>query len=168
LLKKYLNYMPFDRIILLAGKWDTTPLVYHFLKDHFHLIKTVIEEPVSRKDFLKKRIKKLGWFTVSGQILFQLFITKTLKTTSKKRIAEIIKQYQLSTSPIPSNEMIQVSSVNSESCLQQLQQLQPGLVIVHGTRIISKKILQSIDVPFINIHAGITPLYRGSHGAYWA
>jgi methionyl-tRNA formyltransferase len=40
--------------------------------------------------------------------------------------------------------------------------------VVHGTRIISKKVLQSVNVPFINIHAGITPRYRGSHGAYWA
>jgi len=160
--------MLFDRIILLAGKWDTTPIVYNFLKEHFNLLKTIIEEPVPKKTFLQKRIKKFGWIRVSGQILFQLLIAKPLKKRSGKRIAEIIEKYHLSSSPIPSNEIINVSSVNSEACLQQLQQVRPNLVIVHGTRIISKKILTAVDAPFVNIHAGITPRYRGSHGAYWA
>ncbi len=34
--------------------------------------------------------------------------------------------------------------------------------------IIGKETLRSVNAPFINTHAGITPLYRGVHGAYWA
>ena len=33
---------------------------------------------------------------------------------------------------------------------------------------ISKKTLNCINATFINTHAGITPNYRGVHGAYWA
>ena len=47
-------------IVLLAGKWETTPLVYNFLNDRFNITKVLIEEPVPRKEFLKRRIKKLG------------------------------------------------------------------------------------------------------------
>jgi folate-dependent phosphoribosylglycinamide formyltransferase PurN len=39
---------------------------------------------------------------------------------------------------------------------------------VNGTRIISKEVLNCVDAVFINMHAGITPKYRGAHGAYWA
>jgi methionyl-tRNA formyltransferase len=39
---------------------------------------------------------------------------------------------------------------------------------VNGTRIITKKALTSSPATFINMHAGITPRYRGVHGAYWA
>ena len=49
-----------------------------------------------------------------------------------------------------------------------LQELKPDLLIVNGTRIISKKTLESVSAPFINIHTGITPAYRGVHGGYWA
>ena len=49
-----------------------------------------------------------------------------------------------------------------------LQEIEPNLVIVNGTRIISKRILASINCPIINIHTGITPKYRGVHGGYWA
>jgi len=41
-------------------------------------------------------------------------------------------------------------------------------VIIHGTRILSAELLNSVTCRFINIHAGITPKYRGVHGGYWA
>lgn len=160
--------MPYNRIVLLAGQWDTTPLVYHFLKKHFGIHKAVVEQPVPRKAFLKRRIKKLGWWQVSGQVIFQIAIGKPLSIFSRKRIADIIAQYRLKKDPISTMHLVNVSSVNDTACIEQLQNLQPDVVIVHGTRIISKKVLQAVPAPFINIHAGITPRYRGSHGAYWA
>lgn len=160
--------MPFNRIVLLAGKWNTTPVVYHFLEEHFHVDAVVLEDGVARKEFLRKRIKKLGWIEVGGQVLFQFLIGKVLAKFSKKRIEEIREAYQLNASPIPSEKIIAVPSVNAEVSLRQLQELKPDLVVVHGTRIISKKILNGVNARFINIHAGITPRYRGSHGAYWA
>lgn len=156
------------RIVLLAGEGATTPIAYNFLKTHFGLVKTVIEGSGSRREFLKRRTKRLGVFTVAGQILFQLLVASILCKTSRKRVAEIIKGYNLSERPIPGEERYSVSSVNSDECLRLLQQLKPDVVVVFGTRILSKKILQGINAPFINIHAGITPRYRGCHGAYWA
>jgi len=160
--------MPFKKIVLLAGQWDTTPVVYHFLQQHLSVDKAIIEEGVGKKEFLKKRIKKLGWISVSGQVLFQIVVGKRLKKNSAKRIAGILQQYNLNNKPIDKAKILNIASVNSDTCLLSLNQLNPDLVIIHGTRIISKKILQQVNAKFINIHAGITPRYRGSHGAYWA
>ena len=44
----------------------------------------------------------------------------------------------------------------------------PTLVVVHGTRIIASRVLESLGCPAVNVHAGITPRYRGVHGGYWA
>ena len=49
-----------------------------------------------------------------------------------------------------------------------LKESNPDVVLVEGTRIISRRIIDCIPVKFINMHAGITPLYRCVHGAYWA
>jgi folate-dependent phosphoribosylglycinamide formyltransferase PurN len=49
-----------------------------------------------------------------------------------------------------------------------LRGLGPAVVVVNGTRIISDAILREVPCPFVNIHAGITPGYRGVHGGYWA
>src|SRR3712207_4638667 len=131
--------MQFNRIVLLAGKWETTPLVYNFLNEEWKVDAVILEEGVPRKEFLKKRIKKLGLIAVGGQVMFQMLIGKPLGKLSKKRIAEIKKLYELKDTPISPSDIKAVSSVNSNETLDVLQELKPDLVIVHGTRIISKK-----------------------------
>jgi methionyl-tRNA formyltransferase len=61
-----------------------------------------------------------------------------------------------------------VTSVNARETWEALQFLRPEVVVVNGTRIITNETLLAWPVPFINIHAGITPQYRGVHGGYWA
>ena len=64
--------------------------------------------------------------------------------------------------------IVKINSVNDDTCKNTLEKLQPDIVLVNGTRIISNKILQCTQAVFINTHVGITPQYRGSHGGYWA
>lgn len=156
------------KIVLLAGKGISTNILYNALIKDFTVTAIILEEPVSKKQFLKKRIKKQGIIKVVGQILFQLLIVKFLDLFSKGRKKEILLQYAMHDNALPYEKIIQVRSVNDETCIQILQSLQPNLVIVNGTRIISSQVLNCVSSNFINIHAGITPKYRGVHGAYWA
>jgi len=156
------------KIVLLAGEGLSTNILYHALKDEFAFHSIILEEPVGKKDLLKRRIKKLGLWRVTGQILFQLIIAKFLRVFSAGRKREILEAYSLDASPLPSEKITRVSSVNDDQCLEILQRIAPQIVIVNGTRIISKRILEGVNATFINMHAGITPLYRGVHGAYWA
>jgi methionyl-tRNA formyltransferase len=87
---------------------------------------------------------------------------------SKKQKAYLLNKYRLSNSDFDSNKTFRVSSVNAEDCLKAIHSLQPHIIVVNGTRIISKRILQNTNAIFINMHVGITPHYRGSHGGYWA
>ncbi len=153
---------------MLSGEGMSTNILYHSLQKHFEIDTVIIEKKVDRKDFLKKRIRKLGYLKVVGQILFQGVIAGRLKKNSAKRRLEIMQQFALNNATIPANKIKNVDSVNSSEAIGLLQKLQPAIVVVSGTRIISKKVLESIDGKFLNIHAGITPHYRGVHGAYWA
>jgi len=54
------------------------------------------------------------------------------------------------------------------SCETARHSLHPSVVVVNGTRIISRPLLDALDCPIINTHAGITPRFRGVHGGYWA
>lgn len=153
---------------MLAGKGVSTDILYNSLKNDYDIETVILEEQVARKEFLKKRIRKLGLIQVTGQMLFQLSIAKYLELTSGHRKREIIKHYKLDTTRIPEQKIVSVKSVNEVKTIDVLQKINPDLIIVNGTRIISKKILNSIPVKFVNIHAGITPKYRNVHGAYWA
>jgi len=110
----------------------------------------------------------LGIVIVLGQILFVILIVPLLEFSSKKRKNEIISQYSLDVSPINPEKLIQVDSVNLETTIQKLTDINPSVVIINGTRIVSKNVLNSLDAKFVNIHAGITSQYRGVHGGYWA
>ncbi len=157
------------KIIFLASDCESSRWVYNALEETSAFDAVILEQPVSKKELAKKRIKKIGILPVAGQVLFSVFIVPFLRIKSKKRKAFLINQYRLSNTDFnSSSSTYRVNSVNDEGCLNTIQQLQPDIIVVNGTRIISKKILQSTNAIFINMHVGITPWYRGSHGGYWA
>ncbi|HRO73662.1 MAG TPA: formyl transferase [Saprospiraceae bacterium] len=160
--------MQSNKIVLLAGKGISTNIVYNFLKDSFDIARVIIEEPPSRISLIKKRIKRFGILKVTGQLAFQVIIMNALKMLSKKRKQEILDNYLLDDTPPPADKVNIVRSVNDKETISLLNELHPTLVIVNGTRIISKQVLNSVNATFINTHAGITPKYRNVHGAYWA
>lgn len=158
------------KLVLLAGDGISTDIVYHCLSKVYPIEKVIIEAPVSKKKLLQRRIKTLGARIVFGQILFQILVVPFMKKKSHKRIQEILDTKALSISKEYKSfsSCVFVESVNSVNCKELLQELNPDIVIVNGTRIISQEILECTEAVFINMHAGITPKYRGVHGAYWA
>lgn len=157
-----------ERIVILAGRGTTSNIVYNYLKNYYHIEAVVFENGMSKKEILKRRIKKLGISKVVGQVVFQLLIVKLLDMSSKKRKKEILEQYKLDASAPPTEKCINVNSVNASGTIDILKGINPDLVVVNGTQIISSEVLNSIRVKFVNTHAGITPKYRNVHGAYWA
>lgn len=156
------------KIVFLAGNGESTRFMYNGLKKDFLIEKVIIENKVSPKKMIKRRIKKLGFLHVVNQIFFQLTFQKILKVTSKSRIEYLKTKFNLSDKTLPKNIVSEVPSVNDEECIENLKNINPDVIIVSGTRIISNKVLKSVDALFINTHVGITPQYRGVYGAYWA
>ena len=153
---------------MVVGEGESTPLAFNRMTRTVGVRKVVFEAPVDKKTFLKRRVAKLGLPTVAGQVLFQAVVAKPLRIRSDARIREIKREYDLDDRPIPEETIVRVPSINSPEAVAQLRALDPAVVVVNGTRIISKTVLESVKAPFINMHAGITPLYRGVHGGYWA
>jgi folate-dependent phosphoribosylglycinamide formyltransferase PurN len=156
------------KIVILAGPGESTDILFHYLDQEFGVHRIIVETPVSQRQLLRRRAEKLGWPVVAGQILFKLLVAGPLGKQSQARQAAIRAQHGLQAKPLPADRLSHVPSVNSPECIALLQELQPDVVVVNGTRIIAKKVLTSLSCPFLNTHAGITPLYRGVHGGYWA
>jgi folate-dependent phosphoribosylglycinamide formyltransferase PurN len=156
------------KIILLASDCESSRWVYHALEETVSIEAVILEQPVSKKELAKKRIKRIGFLPVLGQVLFSVLVTPFLKISSKQRKAYLVNKYGLHSNAFNNSKTYRVSSVNEEACLKAINLLQPDIIIVNGTRIISKIILQSTSAVFVNMHVGITPYYRGSHGGYWA
>jgi methionyl-tRNA formyltransferase len=156
-----------DEVVLLTSESEAGRSAARYLAARFPGLVVIVEREVARSLFLRRRIQRLGFVHVSGQLAFMAF-QRMQRRASKQRIAEIIREAKLDARWPDATEMIRVSSINSPECIGHLQRLQPRAILVVGTRIIAEEVLHAIDAPFINYHAGITPKYRGVHGGYWA
>jgi phosphoribosylglycinamide formyltransferase-1 len=141
-------------------------MAFHFLAARYGEVIVVMEESVPRVTLARRRARRLGWPTVAGQIAFVTVALPVLRRLSRRRRAEIVAEAGLDVSPIA--DVHHVPSVNAPETAALLRELAPDVIVVNGTRIIADAILASVPAPFINIHAGITPRYRGVHGGYWA
>lgn len=154
-------------ITILGGEYESTWIVTNALKKHFCIKCIIVEDKPSSFMMLKRRAVKLGWRRVAGQILFIIF-SNLLRFESRRRTSEIKKKYALDDNPSADIPIIRVKSANDESTIQTIKEINPAVVVVNGTRILSTKLLNSVGATLINMHAGITPAYRGVHGGYWA
>lgn len=154
------------KIVILATESLTSNLLINNLSKENRL-NIIFEKKVSKKVFWGNRIKKLGIIKVIGQILFLAF-SLLLQALSKKKIKNLIGKENYKIDKSIDISIDYVDSVNSEIAISNLKSLKPDLVILNGTRIVSNKVLSSVNALFINTHCGITPKYRGVHGGYWA
>jgi folate-dependent phosphoribosylglycinamide formyltransferase PurN len=154
------------RLLMLAGEGDSTHVVANELRKHFGDFPLIVEQGVSGCRTARNRARKLGLGAAAGQVLFA-GAARFLRLGSGARIEAIMRESGLDSTPVGSN-VIRVKSANDGETIARLKAADPELVVVNGTRILSKKVLGSIPGRFVNMHAGITPAFRGCHGAYWA
>ncbi len=155
-------------VVMLAGQGESTAIVYHALAKHFPIDAVIVENAVALTRLLMRRVRKIGPRRVFGQVLFGALACPYLRAEARRRSLEIKAQGDLDPSPIEEARLVRIPSVNSDEAIQALARLDPRVVVVNGTRIISRRTLASSPATFINMHAGVTPGYRGVHGAYWA
>ncbi|MEJ6518157.1 formyl transferase [Shewanella bicestrii] len=155
------------KVLLLCGNSQSSRIVYNSLKDVFLFELVIVENKPSSKLMIKRRIKKLGFLRTFGQVCF-IFFNKLLSIIDKDKIVKLLDKYQLSDEYFPNANVKNVSSINEPDVVALIKSVAPDVIIVNGTRIISNKLINSVGVPMINTHMGITPKYRGVHGGYWA
>lgn len=158
--------MPANQLVLLTCDGESGRIAAHYLADRFPSLTVIVEQPVSRALLLRRRVRRLGLFTVAGQLLFMI-LQRLQERMSQPRITEIKREFNL-VDRWPERSIVRVASVNEAETVAALRQIRPAAVLVMGTRLIDAAVLGSFDAPFINYHAGVTPKYRGVHGGYWA
>lgn len=156
-----------NKVVLLTTDSESGRITIRYLAARFQDFAVVLEEPESRAVFLRRRLNRLGVVKVAGQIAFTIF-QRIQQRWSRRRIDKIVAHFDGKPAQSEGLAVHRVNSVNTPECIAILKRLEPGVVLVMGTRIIAPSVLRAVAVPFINYHAGITPKYRGVHGGYWA
>jgi folate-dependent phosphoribosylglycinamide formyltransferase PurN len=153
--------------LLVARDGDSTRIVLNALLKNLPDVHVILEDPPSRLRMLSRRARRLGIWEALGQAVFVMAVAPVLRRRARRRIAAIVREHSLDLSP-PKVVPHHVRSINSEAARGLMREIDPSVVVVNGTRIIGRKTLACVDAVFMNMHAGITPLYRGVHGGYWA
>ena len=157
-----------NKILLLGGDNATTWIVYNELVGQFGQFPAIIERSLSRRVLLRNRWKKIGPGRVVSQILFALLVRPVLRWRDARRVHYLGRLHGLETVRPVSDAIYHVGNVNAAACHALIEKLKPDIVVVNGTRILNRATLSKLNATVINTHQGITPGYRGAHGAYWA
>ncbi|WP_432817031.1 formyl transferase [Sulfitobacter sp. JB4-11] len=156
------------KLTLLATDGPSTRILRNYLLDSGYTdVETIMEQAISRRALLAHRRRKLGTLSVFGQMAFMALVVPVLKRLSALRRSQILAHHSLRDDAQADNTVC-VSTINDAEVVRRLERRQPDAVLVNGTRIIRRPILEAVTCPVINIHAGIAPQYRGVHGGYWA
>jgi folate-dependent phosphoribosylglycinamide formyltransferase PurN len=155
-------------VVVLGRDGPGTRVIVNSLAQELEIGGVVLERPEPQHVFLKRRVRRLGLARAVGQVFFRALAMPLIAWTSASRITEIRRQYGLNDSAIDSDLITRVESVNDPLTVRVLRHIDPDVVVLSGSRIVSGQTLRSVRATFLNIHSGITPLYRGVHGAYWA
>lgn len=157
------------RLVVLASGGPPTDFMVNYLEDAGLVPVAVLVEPSqSRRALLRGRARRLGWRAVFGQVLFMALVLPLLRRRSGDRLGSIRETHGLRADPLPEARVTPIDSVNAPGTRDLLKTLAPDAVVLSGTRIVKPETLGAASAPVINIHAGITPAFRGVHGGYWA
>lgn len=161
--------MKATKVVLFTKNNPYGNMVCAFLEENYSLAGVVIDAPIpgAGKRLIKRRIKKLGLFKVFLQAIFQKGLVPFLRKESKAREKELMSKIDMGAID-RCNTLFFPKSINDSAVIPFTNDLHPDVIVVCGTGIIFKKIINGLEAPLINIHVGITPKYRGVHGGYWA
>ena len=161
-------------VALLAGNQQETQILVGYLRDQLDVKLVVWEHSPRRKKISMawRRLKRLGIWPNVDALAFKLYYRFFLATRDGQRKSDIflkdLGDIDFYKQKAKQEDDLHVNSINDPKVMDALGSSAPAAVGVIGTSIIRPPVLGCVEAPMINIHAGWTPNYRGSHGAYWA
>ena len=108
--------------------------------------------------------------TEEVDIACSAFDKKLLQDHSNSRLKKERKYFlPLAEKQIAARQIIEVSEseLNGPMVFSAIEKINPDVVLVYGTRLLQKKLLQIMPFHTINLHAGLNPYYRGATTLYW-
>jgi folate-dependent phosphoribosylglycinamide formyltransferase PurN len=156
-----------ETVAMLIQPGPNPEIVVNAVKAAFPNLVVIEEQPESKKLFIRRRAKKLGWVQALGQ-LATMMVSKFGKRFTTARAHEIVEEFGVSTAVDSRIRRITVPSANSPELLKALSDIKPAALLLVSCRMMKAETLAAIPCPVLNFHAGINPRYRGLQGGYWS
>jgi folate-dependent phosphoribosylglycinamide formyltransferase PurN len=156
------------RVVVLGRRTPTSYLMVNALLARFD-VALVVWERGGLKPALRmwsRRRRRLGTLKVAAQSLFVAYDRLAIRPASRARIDALLAGHDVR-APDGRVPTLEVDDINAPEVVRAVRDAAPGCGVVTGTSILRTPVMESAPV-WLNIHCGITPRYRGVHGAFWA
>ena len=164
------------RIVFFTKDSLETKVLAHELNKQFELAAIVIQEKKEKKK--QKFIIRFLQKTIGKKVLEQILIFRKEKSERQilqtefrlKKEATKFLERELQKFMVrgwPSVPILRTSDINSNSVDESIKALNPALIVVWGTGIIRKNIIEIPAQGIINAHTSILPEYRGNFVEFW-
>ena len=138
------------RIVLLCDAQYNQIALANKIAERFQLSGIVIEKNAGPKKSL----------TFSQ--LIEKVLNKTVFISLRKAWLNLLEHYKKKYPSFPKTESIEVGNINSPETISFINKIKPDLLMISGTSIIRKKILElPIPTGIINLHTGLSPYIKG-------
>jgi formyl transferase-like protein len=156
------------RVVLLANDCTSSRLVAQALAAEGVLDRVVLVMNETTSAKLRRRARRHGAAGVASQVACAALARVLHRVRGgARRERELLAEIGFE-ARWPDVPLVSVGDVNSPATVAAVRDAQPDVVVVNGTDIIRDHVLQAVDAPFVNLHCGLTPAYRGVHGGFWA
>lgn len=133
---------------MLCGNQPNHLALAHKVAAKHDLIAVILEE---------KKTASITIFNIIPKLIDKLFFNEINEAWSN-----LMKHYQTTFKGYPQSEIIKTSDINDNRINEILKQLNPELVIVSGTSLIRKSLIElKFPKGIINLHTGISPYVKG-------
>ncbi len=160
------------RIVILTTRLPEDIWLINNLADVCNIEGIVLPYGKRWKDFgafnvLKKRIRRFGFFSVANQALLILYRLLLERWEDNNSLSKIFNQKPHDYIEKKDIDILEVDEINSEEVKNFIRSKKPEVVVVSGTPLLKKPIIQSSEGRIINLHPGFAPQYRGRYGGFW-
>lgn len=136
------------KIVLLCGNQPNHLALAHKVAAKHELAGIILEE---------KPTKGITLFNAIPKIIDRLFFSEINNAWHNMML-----HYKNNYSNFPQTEIFKTSSINSTRVIQIIEQLKPDLIMVSGTSLIRKPLIEmKFPKGIINLHTGISPYVKG-------
>ena len=139
------------KIVLLCSTQFNQVALAHKVASQFNLAGIVIQQPM---------IKPIHSFSLPQ--LFEKLLNRTVFGPLQTSWSNLLNHYKQRYPGFPNTQQIVVEKINSDATVEFIQRVKPDLLMVSGTSILNKKVLDLVvPLGIVNLHTGLSPYMKG-------
>ncbi len=104
--------------------------------------------------------------------LFSKFLSRAIsiccrdKTRRRREICQVLGPDNC-LRHLHTDKIIYVNGLNTAAAFETIKDLNPDVILIYGTSVVSDSVLNLAHHTSLNMHTGMSPYYRGSACAFW-